>query len=76
MLSPFTDEKGIIRVGGRVDKGIVTYNWKHPVLLQKNHHISHFDTQEVFEIGHIGVGSAAAMTRRKFGLSESKILQS
>ncbi len=66
MLSPFTDKKGIIRVGGRVDKVIVTYDSKHPVLLPKNHHISHLVTQEVHQIGHTGIASTAARTRRKF----------
>ena len=32
-LSPFKDDKGIIRVGGRVDKAIVSYEQKHPALL-------------------------------------------
>ena len=44
MLSPFTDEKEIIRVGERADKAIVTYDSKHPVLLPKNHHISYLIT--------------------------------
>ncbi|CAB3990481.1 Transposon TX1 uncharacterized 149 kDa, partial [Paramuricea clavata] len=46
MLSPFTDDKGILRVGGRVDKAIVTYDSKHPVLLPKNHHISYLITKD------------------------------
>ena len=32
-LSPFKDEKGIIRVGGRVSKAVVSYNSQHPILL-------------------------------------------
>ena len=36
-LSPFTDEKGIIRVGGRLDKAIVSYETKHPALLPSSH---------------------------------------
>jgi hypothetical protein len=66
MLSPFTDDKGIIRVGGRVDKAIVTYDSKHPVLLPKNHHISYLITKDVHQIPHTGIASTAAKTRRKF----------
>jgi hypothetical protein len=66
MLSPFTDDKEIIRVGGRVDKAIVTYDSKHPVLLPKNHHISYLITKDVHQITHTGIASTAAETRRKF----------
>ena len=66
MLSPFKDDKGILRVGGRVDKAIVTYDSKHPVLLPKNHHISYLITKDVHQITHTGIASTAAKTRRKF----------
>jgi hypothetical protein len=66
MLSPFTDDKAIIRVGGRVDKAIVTYDSKHPVLLPKNHHTSYLITKDVHQITHTGIASTAAKTRRKF----------
>ena len=39
-LSPFSDDKGIIRVGGRLDKAIVSYEMKHPALLPTTHWIS------------------------------------
>ena len=39
-LSPFLDGKGVIRVGGRVDEAIVSYDAKHPALLPSNHSIS------------------------------------
>ena len=32
-LSPFTDENGIIRVGGLVDEALVSYETKHPAML-------------------------------------------
>jgi len=31
-LSPFKDENGVIRVGGRVDEAIVSYEARHPAL--------------------------------------------
>ena len=66
MLSPFTDEKEIIRVGGRADKAILTYDSKNPVLLPKNHHISYLITKETHETNHTGVATTTALTRRKF----------
>ena len=36
-LSPFKDENGIIRVGGRVDEALVSYETKHPAMLPRDH---------------------------------------
>ena len=36
-LSPFTDENGIIRVRGRVDEALVSYETKHPAILPRDH---------------------------------------
>ena len=36
-LDPLTDSEGILRVGGRVDKTIATYDTRHPVLLSRDH---------------------------------------
>ena len=66
MLSPFTDEKEIMRVGGGADKAIVTYDSKHPVLLPNNHHISYLITKETHKTNHTGVATTTALTRRKF----------
>ena len=38
-LSPFIDDKGIIRVGARVDAAMVSYDTKHPILLPSNHRV-------------------------------------
>ena len=40
MLSPFTDDEGIIRVGGRIDNALVSYETRHPALLPYDHRIS------------------------------------
>lgn len=32
-LDPFVDEKGILRVGGRLKRAAVSFEVKHPVLL-------------------------------------------
>nr|XP_049699604.1 uncharacterized protein LOC126053427 isoform X5 [Helicoverpa armigera] len=39
-LSPFVDEDGLIRVGGRLDNSPYDYNIKHPILLCCKHHIT------------------------------------
>jgi hypothetical protein len=65
-LSPFTDEDGIVRVGGRVDQALVSYDTKHPVLLPRNHWISHLITQHSHGIGHTGVATTVAKIRKKY----------
>ena len=37
-LDPFLDEKGVIRVGGRLKNSTVDFEIKHPILLPKNDH--------------------------------------
>ena len=41
-LSPLEDEEGIIRVGGRVENALVSYETKHPALLPYDHRVSRF----------------------------------
>ena len=65
-LSPFTDEKGIIRVGGRLDKAIVSYETKHPALLPSTHWISLLITRHKHQFGHPGVVTTTAKIRQQY----------
>lgn len=60
VLSLFIDDKEIIRVGGRIDKAIVSYEEKHPMLLSNEHRISLLITRNVHNNGHPGVATATA----------------
>ena len=62
-LSPFTDDKGIIRVGGRVDKAIVFYETRHPTLLPNDHRISLLITRYVHQHGHTRVATTTTKIR-------------
>ena len=73
-LSPFLDEKGVIRVGGRVDEAVVSYETKHPALLPSDHSISWFITTHVHQYGHNGVAATTAKTRRKFWILKANKL--
>ena len=64
-LSPFTDENGIIRVGGRVDEALVSYETKHPAILLRDHWISLLITRHFHQIGHAGVATTVAKIRTK-----------
>ncbi|KAL0902136.1 hypothetical protein ABMA27_000080 [Loxostege sticticalis] len=39
-LSPFLDENGIIRVGGRIQNSPYSFDTKHPILLCSKHHLT------------------------------------
>ena len=65
-LSPFVDKDGVIRVGGRVDKAIISYESKHPTLLPHKHWISLLITRRMHQNGNLGVAATAAKTRVKY----------
>ena len=65
-LSPFTDEQGVVRVGGRVDQAIMSYDTRHPVLLPSDHWISTLITRHAHQHGHNGVAATTAKIRTKY----------
>ena len=65
-LSPFEDKEGIIRVGGRIDNALVSYETRHPALLPYGRRISRLITEEVHQQGHTGVATTAAKIRRMY----------
>ena len=65
-FSPFVDNKGIIRVGGRLSKAIVTYDCKHPAMLPYKHWISLLITRHAHQYEHSGIAATTAKTRRKY----------
>lgn len=60
-LRPFIDDKGIVRVGNRIDESIVSCD----VLLPHKHRISLLITSNMLMYGHTGVATTTAKTRRK-----------
>ena len=65
-LSPFLDTQGIIRVGGRVNPRLATYDNTRPALLPRKHWISVLVTRNAHQSGHSGVDTTTAKTRRKY----------
>ncbi|XP_066016486.1 uncharacterized protein [Pocillopora verrucosa] len=74
-LSSFKDENGIIRVGGRVDKAIVSYETRYPALLPSDHWISLLVTRHAHQYGHSGVAATTGKTRRKFWILKANKLR-
>ena len=65
-LSPFVDDKGIVRVGGRVDPALVSYDGKHAALLPHDHWVSVLITRNAHQAGHSGIATTTAKVRRKY----------
>ena len=65
-LSPYVDQEGVWRVGGRADKALVSYETRHPVLLPGDHRISRLIVQHAHQFGHLGVAATVAKTRTKY----------
>lgn len=78
-LNPFVDDKGITRVGGRVDPALVSYDSKDAALLPYDHWISRLITHDAHQSGHSGIVTTTAKTRRKYwivkGNKLSKIIK-
>ena len=60
------DSKKVLRVGGRVDKAIATYDTRHPVLLSKDHWTSKLIARQAHEFGHSGVAATVVKIQRKY----------
>ena len=65
-LSPYKDDKGILRVSGRVDPTLVSYDDKRLALLPHDHHLSTLIVRNTHEACHSGVAATAAKIRRKY----------
>ena len=65
-LSPYTDPDGIVRVGGRADKALASYETRHSALLPREHWVSLLITRHVHQFGHPAVAATVAKTRTRF----------
>ena len=72
-FSPYKDSDGIVRVGGRVDKALVSYETRHPALLPREYWISLLIIRQVHQCGHIAVAARVAKTRRRFWILNCQI---
>ena len=50
-LDPFLDEKGVLRIGGSLQKAALAYEVKHPIIIPKKSHLTellirHYHNQE------------------------------
>lgn len=65
-LSPYVDQEGVLRVGGRTDKALVSYETRHPALLPRDHRVLRLIVQHAHQFGHPGAAATVAKTRTKY----------
>ncbi|XP_043496357.1 uncharacterized protein LOC122520328 [Polistes fuscatus] len=67
VLSPFVDNLGILRVGGRLARSNLPYEQRHPALLPKDHTITNAIIREKHhQIGHGGTQATLNALRESF----------
>ncbi|XP_022180294.1 uncharacterized protein LOC111040631 [Myzus persicae] len=58
-LSPFIDDQGLIRVGGRLNNAQISYNTKHPIVLSSRSYVTklifHYEHRRLMHIGPQGL---------------------
>lgn len=66
-LSPFIDEKGLIRVGGRLSHSELPFEAKHPIILPKDHYVTKLLIEQEHKTHlHSGVQQTLYGLRRKY----------
>ncbi|XP_037045848.1 uncharacterized protein LOC119081228 [Bradysia coprophila] len=70
-LTPFIDEDGIIRVGGRLIKAKISYEQKHPAILPKNHFVTRLIMEDIHKRNHHAGAQALLSFTRQYYWPES-----
>ncbi|XP_072159686.1 uncharacterized protein [Bemisia tabaci] len=66
-LRPFLDEQGLLRVGGRLRHSDMSYDFKFPILLPKNHHFTRLVIDYYHDMTlHGGPSSTLAAINQRF----------
>ncbi|XP_055619018.1 uncharacterized protein LOC129764190 [Toxorhynchites rutilus septentrionalis] len=66
-LSPFVDNRGVIRVGGRLSKSCCSFDTKHQMILPARHPLTTAVIRAVHKINlHAGVHTTLCAIRREF----------
>ena len=64
---------GIIRVGGRLRNSEIKPDAKHPVLLPKDHHMSHLIIHHYHRVsGHSGIEHTLSLIRQKYWITQAR----
>ena len=68
-LSPFIDENGLIRVGGRLKNAAISRDVKNPYLIPHSHVLSKLIVREFHNVAHLGTEWVVSLIRRKYWIT-------
>ncbi|XP_039305157.1 uncharacterized protein LOC105203973 [Solenopsis invicta] len=72
-LSPFIDENGLVRVGGRLHKSDLTFSQRHPILLPNRHCLTDNIIRELHKKHyHAGIQTTLYILRQRFWVSDGR----
>ena len=73
-LTPFLDQDGIMRIGGRLQKSNLPYDAQHPVILPRKHRISKLIIAHIHKNGRHsrGVNCILAELRQKYWITHGR----
>ena len=71
-LPPIVDN-GVLRVGGRLQRSLLSYDKKHPMILPPSHHFTELVIRHYHEEdGHLGTNHVLSRTREKFWIMKGQ----
>uniref|UniRef100_A0A023F0J1 Putative bel12 ag transposon polyprotein n=1 Tax=Triatoma infestans TaxID=30076 RepID=A0A023F0J1_TRIIF len=74
-LNPFLDNKHLVRVGGRLQNANLSYEQKHPVILDSKHHLTKIIAEHFHKLNlHIGAQGLLYKIRKRFWPLNGKTL--
>ena len=73
-LSPFLDDCGILRVGGRLRYSMLSSFHKYPVIVPNGHHVAQLLVLHYHNIAHLGTDWVVAQLRQKYWITKVRIV--
>lgn len=71
-LDPYLDDKGLLRVGGRLTKGSLPEEIKHPFVLAKDQHVASLILKHIHQqLGHSGRNHTLSTLRRRYWITKA-----
>ena len=72
-LTPFLDERGIMRIGGRLSKADIQSSAKHQLILPAKHHVVQLLIWQYHEKSHFGTEYVLSAIRQKFWVINGRV---
>jgi len=74
-LCPFVDQKGILRVSGRLQDSNANFSMKHPMIIAKNSHLAFLIASYCHEVNlHAGVATMCCEIRKEYWIPQCRRL--